>query len=523
MVKYLLAAEADKIQDLLFRSSHLREVAGGSQMLTEFCKTTARNLAQEHSGRWIISEGGGFRVLFDDSALALTFGDALAEAYRRNLGGTLTIATPEPLAEPVEQHFRAASNQAHQSLRQAKQHQARFIASEHIPYVAFCVSCGVGLSIVHTKISQQNVQGQYLCSSCKSKSAVWNEHKLKDFLGPFYAELERQHSYENIPVAEDVGKLDHRNYVAYLAADGNSMGCVFSQCATDSKLRDLSENLPKTIRASLAEPTRTLIELPEVREKMGDRVAVLPLIMGGDDLFALIPAPWALDFAYRFAQAYEENAKLLVKDITGASPPTISIAVVICKAKYPYYLAHQRGEELLKAAKRMVKRWAFENHQPLRSTIAFDVILGSRLAGEEPERGTYRSTLQPYWVRENVSNWGLSTSHLIAQRFELRKLPHKRLAQLRRHFDRLSSLVDQESAREEWAKQLEKLMRRILKVSDKDETIPKTLEALGGKALYRVSRPSDEENWYGHAFPDLISAWDYTYSLCRSRADYDEE
>ena len=35
---YLLAAEADKIQDLIFRSSRLREVVGASQLLTRFCR-----------------------------------------------------------------------------------------------------------------------------------------------------------------------------------------------------------------------------------------------------------------------------------------------------------------------------------------------------------------------------------------------------------------------------------------------------------------------------------------------------
>ena len=48
------------------------------------------------------------------------------------------------------------------------------------------------------------------------------------------------------------------------------------------------------------------------REKKEWLVPVLPLILGGDDLFALIPAPYALDFARRFCLAYEEQLKKLV-------------------------------------------------------------------------------------------------------------------------------------------------------------------------------------------------------------------
>lgn len=36
MARYLLAAEADQIQDFIFRASHLREVVGGSQLMTRF-------------------------------------------------------------------------------------------------------------------------------------------------------------------------------------------------------------------------------------------------------------------------------------------------------------------------------------------------------------------------------------------------------------------------------------------------------------------------------------------------------
>jgi len=36
MTRYLVAADADQIQNFLFRSSHLREVIGGSMLLTHF-------------------------------------------------------------------------------------------------------------------------------------------------------------------------------------------------------------------------------------------------------------------------------------------------------------------------------------------------------------------------------------------------------------------------------------------------------------------------------------------------------
>ncbi len=77
MIRYLLAAEADKIQDFLFRSSKLREVVGGSQLLTRFCDEAALHLLEKYGlpkEDIITADGGGFRILFDDYDKAESFG-----------------------------------------------------------------------------------------------------------------------------------------------------------------------------------------------------------------------------------------------------------------------------------------------------------------------------------------------------------------------------------------------------------------------------------------------------------------
>ena len=107
MKRYLLAAEADKIQDLLFRSAHLREVVGGSQLLTRFCREVPAKLGIP-ADNVLISDGGSFRLLFDTEEQARAFGDELAEVYRRATGGTLTVAEPVR----VNGDFSAAAEQA---------------------------------------------------------------------------------------------------------------------------------------------------------------------------------------------------------------------------------------------------------------------------------------------------------------------------------------------------------------------------------------------------------------------------
>ena len=93
MARYLLAAEADKIQDLIFRSSRLREVVGASQLLTRFCKMVPDSLIDAET-EIIISDGGSFRILFKNENTAKIFGEYLCEIYRLATGGTLTVAEP---------------------------------------------------------------------------------------------------------------------------------------------------------------------------------------------------------------------------------------------------------------------------------------------------------------------------------------------------------------------------------------------------------------------------------------------
>ncbi len=142
MTQYLLAAEADKIQDLIFRSSRLREVIGGSQLLSRFCDEVPQKLLPA-GAEIVVSDGGSFRLLFNSKEEAKAFRGQLAEVYRLATGGTLTVADPVE----VTQGFKEAAERANKALRKAKQHRVNFIATPHFPHVAFCASCGVGLAV----------------------------------------------------------------------------------------------------------------------------------------------------------------------------------------------------------------------------------------------------------------------------------------------------------------------------------------------------------------------------------------
>lgn len=90
MPRYLLAAEADRIQDLIFRSSKLREIVGGSQLLTRFCHEAPGVIGSEgfQDENIIVADGGAFRLVFDGELIeAKRLLAQIAELYHRVTGG----------------------------------------------------------------------------------------------------------------------------------------------------------------------------------------------------------------------------------------------------------------------------------------------------------------------------------------------------------------------------------------------------------------------------------------------------
>jgi|LGOV01.1.fsa_nt_gb hypothetical protein len=538
MTEHLLAAEADKIQDLIFRSSRLREVVGGSQLLSRFCQEVPAKILPP-GARILVNEGGSFRVIFSDKDKAIVFGEELAEIYRRTTGSTLTVAAPvERDGDP-----KVASDRARNAILKAKQGQTGFIATSHWPYVAFCASCGVGLSVEY-RVPPGKTRGQFLCRDCLTKQRErkrpcgkdpWNGKDPGEFLSSFFDAVVgntwRKYRWpgkgiqndQDADPATDVARFDSRGYVAYIIADGNNMGQIFDQC-NDKQVVDLSKNLRPVLYASLAQPANDLVARAK-DDKQDSFIPVLPLIAGGDDLFILLPAPWALDFARCFAVAYEKKMKEVVNDIANVDPPSIAVAVVICKAKYPYYLAHQHGEQFLKQAKQISKQRAICEKEKSAGTafphsiVSFGVIRGNRLAETEPS-GPYRPTLLPFWVADSLPGWGICLQHLIEQRFALRDLPGKRLAQLRACFDELTNIQRLEECNA-WSRRLGHIQRRIALNEDHEKALDRALKVLECEELYTVRRTTDRNAWKGHALPDLLNAWDFAFCLKRSRTEYE--
>lgn len=529
MTKYLLAAEADKIQDFVFRASHLREVSGASALLARFCEQAPSTCLGRRPEDVIVSNGGSFRLVFDGDAEAANAGDILADLYYMATGCTLSVARPVDW-DGTEGCFESANREASASLRSAKRSQGA-MATAHMPYMAFCTSTGVEIATRFATAKSSDPKNYISRSSLikKREREGGNEAFLRDFVAQVVSN-DLVDQFDSPTDAGDVGRAggyDSRDYVAYLVADGNGMGTIFDGIQNSMSLRKLSSQLDRIVGDSLVESSKRLMLWD--RHKNSRLVPVLPMILGGDDVFVLLPAKWALSFAQEFCLTFEHQMQKFLTDELGMPDlyPTMSAAVVICKSKYPFQLAHKRGEELLKQAKRLSK----SNSGQRRSVVNFEIIVGNRLVDDSREE-PYRPTLRPYWVvpkDEPILFPGVSIQQLLDARVNLSTLPQKRRAELRRAFLSVPDTSATPDSLQQWANELKQALNRIQKLEAQsqakgDVTVEQAVVALGADMSNQYWRSVSQvgATYHGNALPDVLDAWDYLFDLRRKKGDYKE-
>lgn len=525
--QFLLAAEADRIQDLIFRSSSLREVVGGSQLLSDLYAKLPKALGFDEDNV-ITSGGGSFYLIFDREDAAKRFGARLAEAYRRATGGSLSVAKPVAY---IEGQYGKAIEAARRSLRQAKQ-QGRMVTTSHIPYVAFCQSCGLGLAEAHEPrvAEREDAESFYLCPACRHKAAVYESERVDTFLNPFYREvLVRTNLADNAPMdeilkarpwpgtAEELARFDPRGYVAYIVADGDGMGEIFGAIDDEKEVKKLSRSLSEVTRQALAAPIARLTKRLRKKEPNGGLfIPALPLIMGGDDVFVLVPAPWAMDIVRELSTVFQDKMTPIAKGAGVDREITMTSAVVFCKANYPYYLAHELGEDRLGEAKRVVK--ALDQDVGTRSSaVDFEIVLGSQIAPESPSE-SYRPTMRPYWLSDTVPpEWGLPLEKLFKWRIKLAKVPARRRARLRELLDTEHPPSPRDPA---WDAEMRALIERVETIDrerfGEAHPVRDAMREFGGlkaSAWRELKRTSDAKSWQGHGLLDLLRAWDWTHKI----------
>ena len=515
---YLFAANVNKIQRYIFSSSRLADVVGASYNLEQFSKVAAVELLKEvlkdgyKDENVIIADGGSFRIIFDDEQKALEYGKLLCALCRSMVGAPISIVAPIKIQEDKD-GFKTAIEKALTDLGNAKQADLGMLGTCQIPQAAYCACCGTEMAVSFTS------DDGYICRLCLDKRHNRDEQKavlVDEFLQRvYYAGISAEQLQHSLPTPESItGEYGIGNYVAYLVADGNRMGMLFGTKTEPAAMKVLSNELGNAIKDALAVVAAKIIQEHTRKYKPGKKLKlpVLPLITGGDDCFAVVPARYAFWAADIFAREFEKRMPPDKK-----IQPRMSIGLVICKANYPYYTAHRLGEHLLKNAKLLANDVLVSKYEQNVSTMNF------ALAGEgeasKPQDNHYHSGA-PYVVAYDEEVIGgindvfnirkMLEGRAILEKSELSAVKCQGLRELYRNAAMMQK--DEKNAwKEKWTREAEVLLKRIGQLNKSQAEALKrvigTSEA--GNSWWLMLHDTIGNKHYGHYLPDILEMWDF--------------
>ncbi|MCP4417674.1 MAG: hypothetical protein GY805_13710 [Chloroflexi bacterium] len=563
--KFLFGAEVNKIQETVFAASLQRQVVGGSQLLSVFSEQVAQTAVTTKvaPNKTIVKAGGTFRMIFDDSEKAQKFGELAATAYHKLLNGVMTVAKPVEFEDRGEKNcpdddkqcakmkvtlcYTCANEALDLAIKQLKRQRPFLTSQPQAPAIAFCKHSGIHLAERWEKeLPEQDKEAYFSNAVLKMRDIGHREKKMGTAVSPhivqegFLKEISKMlpKRYQKWLWAKDPESLaaydPERRNIAYLIADGNNMGTYFGKCRSAQQSQELSDALTKTVYNAIAKPIEDLVNCL-IDNPQDKSLPLLPLVAAGDDIFLMLPARYALDYARHFCKAFEKinNERIIIdlrKENSDLPPVTMSAALVLCKQTYPYLLAHRLGESLLKQTKQMVK-WVGRNGQDSwYSAVSFSLILGSVGGNGRLHPDTHRPTLGSYWVADEPDKQALDSAiplkYILDTRLSLKKLPAKRRAELRTLFDKPPQ--NRRESRQRWDREFGRIMRRIEATESAQTTSDLKI------ALTQCSKATvDEKNpagWWSvsrydaryaaHGLPDLLAVWAYSQKLDKHLGSY---
>jgi hypothetical protein len=183
---------------------------------------------------------------------------------------------------------------------------------------------------------------------------------------------------------------DKMTWRAIIHADGNGLGEIFlnfDQYTSSNrdyvdKYRRFSLALDVCTESAFLKALNVFVGNPESNQNVSvkKKIPIIPLVLGGDDLTVVCDGRYALNFTYEFLRAFEQEtaktehyggiiadvAKKALKVEHGRLSACAGVAIV--KLHFPFSVAYELAEDLMKKAKEIKKVIQYPNPDPQKVT-----------------------------------------------------------------------------------------------------------------------------------------------------------
>jgi len=169
-------------------------------------------------------------------------------------------------------------------------------------------------------------------------------------------------------------EIYNREWLAIIHADGNGLGAIFQDFKNISKKSDRDYvDVYREFSLALDDCTikATNHALNELKKNIEEeKLPIVPLVLGGDDLTVLCDGKYALKFTHDFLKQFEEetsqnktiwriaNNAFGNKDENEPSVKRLGICagIAIVKPHFPFHQAYELAESLLRSAKEVKQK-----------------------------------------------------------------------------------------------------------------------------------------------------------------------
>ncbi len=387
--------EPHTIQPYIFETGRLAEMVGASELLEDLLgrplNDTLKAVCPAVSEDDFLRKGGAsFIVMMEDRAQAERLRDIWGLVVARNAPG-LKFG-----------HCVAEASSVPKALEQGRQRlqELRNISRPELPAAGPLVIRAPRTGRPAVKLKEVKKKRQEWLDQDTLKKRGHRKGKslagrffhdpdlaLNEFAFPLNMEQDEANAF---PFASD------NRYVAVVHIDGNGLGEILLELGRklagqqdDRQAADIFRHFSRSLQEATETAARralsdTILQDPlcadlPVGSDGKKRLPFRPLVLGGDDLTAIVRADFALDFSRSFIGHFEEESAARLESIgSGQVPRTLTGCggIAFVKAHQPFRLAYDLAESLCSYAKDAARRHRKQG-EPIPSCLAMHRVTTS--------------------------------------------------------------------------------------------------------------------------------------------------
>lgn len=450
-------------QQFIYSSPRLKEIIGASSLIklvSSWVDKAIRDIIPEASSdSWVTSSSGRVIIIVENKDQARRI---ISEVTRR-------AASDAPGMDVSGVHVSLKTNCLQQDdLNRLNAAAARYELQRtpplarftRIPFLAAASdssfpACGLfekaGFDSLSALVAKPEFNGLSFSSIVKRRAADSARDAFLDEAKQEYVLLEDDELLARDPTklqdfhqGENDGRTsinDRLSKVAVIHIDGNSVGNamrhldkVIRRIPADELKRfigcDMSNSdslrkfmnatsirLDLAVRQAFVAASNDVAQLArDDAEASGDSntiIPVVPVILGGDDVTVITCGDYALPFVTRYVEHYEAETETdgilkYLSDPGGApGPMTAGAGVAIVRRNFPFHIAYDLAEGLVREAKKIGKRTS-----PPRSSLSFHVLFDTTVLDSEAILKSYSSfTKRPYFLHSATPTDETTSDH----------------------------------------------------------------------------------------------------------------